>query len=702
MGEPGDRPQTSDTDPSREGIAASDPPPAAGSPALSAKAGDFFLLRLHRHIALLGLAAVTAGSAGAVQATGDTAMVYRFGEVIVSAERYPVSPENAGAVSYAIARDPSWDFAGPGTSLSAGRNLNLVRYGGGMSLRTLSIRGMGAEHTLFLWNGLPAGNMQTGVSDVNLFDAADLEAIQVVPGGASAIHGAAAIGGVVNMVPAFPADVPGSVEIGASGGSFGEVGMFVRGRVRPSVGSGLSVRASSMRGRGDYPFGDPSTGVDAVRRGSDYASKRVSLSAGLDRGEAGRFGLLVSALSLDQGSPGPWVPAAPEPDARRNDERLIAGLSYERPGGDVAPVTAAAMVDLQYERYLDPTGLTAADNHYRTTWAGGSGQVRHRAGPSWLFQAGTDVRYERAAGNAIDSTRERVAGSVGVSASWTLKGAGNTELTVTPSLRAEGVSSFSPRYSPRIGMNITMEARGAAVRLHGSAAGASRNPTMNELWYAGEGGAGNPALKGETAVSYDAGAGIRVPFLGEVSADATWYLIGMADRIQWIPTANPRVWSPVNIGRTRSTGWEFSGRWMVSRGELELDADYSVIDSKQAGTTASGETTYDYQLMYVPLDKGSAGLLLGRTGLLDWLDAFSGTFRILYTGVRYTLDDNSASLPGHAIAEAGITARVLLPGSTATIRYVAGNLANLDYEVMPGYPMPRFHHTLSIIWNIGV
>jgi vitamin B12 transporter len=657
------------------------------------------LHRLNGNIVLLILAAAIApaGEPGT-----DTAKVYPFGEVVVSAERYPVSPDDAGAVSYAIARDPSWDFGGPGASLSAGRNLNLVRYGGGMSLQTLSIRGMGTEHTLFLWNGLPAGNMQTGVSDVNLFEAADLEAIQVVSGGASAIHGAAAIGGVVNLVHAFPADAPGSVEVGGSVGSFGEVGMFVRGRVRPSPGSGLMVRAASKRGKGDYPFGDPVTGAEAVRRGSDYASRSVSLSAGIDRGDAGRFGLLVSALSLDQGSPGPWVPGAPEPDARRNDERLMAGLSYERPEGDLVPFTATAMIDMQYERYLDPTGIAAADNYYRTTWAGGSGQLRHRAGTTWLFQAGTDFRYERAAGNAIDSTRERVGGSVSASASWSPERTGDAGLTVTPSLRAEGTSSFAPRYSPRIGLNIAWEKSGTALRLHGSAAGASRNPTMNELWYAGEGGEGNPALKGETAVSYDAGAGVRIRFLGEVSADVTWYRIGMTDRIQWIPTATPRVWSPVNIGRSRSTGWETSGRWIVSRGELEVDADYSLIDSKRVDSTPSGATTYEYQLMYVPLDKGSVGLLLGRVGLSGWLEAVSGTFRIVYTGVRYTLDDNSASLPCHAIAEAGITARILLPGSTATIRYAAGNLGGRDYEEMPGYPMPRFHHSLSIVWNIGI
>jgi vitamin B12 transporter len=641
------------------------------------------------------------GPARTARSAEDSARVYRYDEVVVSADRYPLSARKAGAVTYDLPADPSWEFGGPGGSLGALRNLHLAPYGGGMALQTLSIRGMGAEHTLFLWNGMPAGNMQTGVSDVNLFDAADAGEIQVVPGGASAIHGGAAVGGVVNIVPASPLDAPTGVEVGATAGSFGETGLFARGRVRPSGNSAISVRAASTRGNGEYPFADPATGGDALRTGSDFASKALGLSAGLEAGGGGRFGLMVSALSLEQGAPGPWIPAAPDPDARRNDERLTAGLTYESPGAGAPPLAATAMVDMQYERFVDPTGIAAADNFYRTTWAGASGQYRHAAGDSWLFQAGADFRYERAAGNAIDSTRERVAGALSASASWALREGDSMELTLTPSLRAEGVSSFAPRYTPRAGLNVEWDAGETSLRVHGSAAGANRNPTMNELWYAGEGGLGNPDLRCESAVSLDAGLGGRFRLIGEATADVTWYTIGMTDRIQWVPTENPRVWSPVNIGRTRSSGWEVSGRWIVFPGRLEFDGDYSVIDSKRGDVSSDGTITYDKQLTYVPLDKGSAGILVGLTGLTGWLDAVSGTFRILYTGVRYTVDDNSASLPGYAIASAGASARVLLPHGSVTVRYSAGNLASLDYQVMPGYPMPRFHHSVSIIWNIG-
>jgi vitamin B12 transporter len=669
------------------------------------------LTHLLRHTALIVLAALPVATPAAslllkpartVQSAQDSARLYRYGEVVVSADRYPVSAEKAGAVSYDIPRDPAWEFGGPGGSLAAGRDLHLAPYGGGMALQTLSIRGMGAEHTLFLWNGMPAGNMQTGVSDVNLFSAADIGSIQVVPGGSSAIHGAAAVGGVVNLVPLSPLDAPPAVEIGATAGSFGEAGMFVRGRVRPSDNSGLSVRAASTHGRGEYPFADPATGADAVRLGCDYASHALNLSAGLDGAGQGRFGMIVSVLSLEQGTPGPWTGAAPEPDARRKDQRLIAGLSYELPPGEVPPIAASAMVDMQYERYLDPAGIAAADNYYRTTWAGASGQFRRAAGASWLFQAGTEFRYERAAGNAIDSTRERVAAALSASVSWIVREGEAMELTITPSLRAEGVSSFAPRYSPRVGLNAEWTMEGASLRVHGSAAGANRNPTMNELWYAGEGGRGNPGLGGESAVSFDAGIGGRVPFPGELTVDVSWYRIGMTDRIQWVPTANPRVWSPINLGETRSSGWEVGGRWKAVPDRLEFDADYSLIDSKRSDISPDGTITYAKQLTYVPLDKGSAGILIGVTKVTGWLDALTGMFRIVYTGVRYTLDDNSASLPDHTIAEAGASAKVNLPWGIATIRYSAGNLASIDYQVMPGYPMPRFHHSLSMIWNIGV
>ncbi len=508
--------------------------------------------------------------------------VYLYEEVVISAERYPLSARKAGAVTHTVGNSDSWRFGGPGISLAGVPNLHLLRYGGGMSLQTLSIRGMGSEHTLVLWNGLPAANMQTGVSDFNLFSAADLEEIQVVPGGASALHGSGAVGGVVNMLPSIPYDAAPGLELSAKAGSFEESAFSLRSVVNPLPGFGVSVRAGRARSRGDFPFHDPVTGADEVRANSDFRTQSMTVAAGLQGSESDRFGLMLTGLSLDQGAPGPWLSGGAAPStARRNDRRYVGAFSYEHTTTGTAGVSATAMVDRQYERFLDPEGQYPADNHYQTTWAGASGQLRYQASPSWLILAGSDLNFAVAAGNAIDRTRERGTAAVSASVSWTVPLGRAVTAIVTPSGRVEVSSTFEPHFSPKIGFNVELAEDRYSARLHSTAGSGRRNPTMNELYYSGEGGIGNPDIRGESSVSFDAGLGARLDILGGLEWDVTWYLIDMDDRIQWTPTSNPRIWSPQNIGTSRSTGWEFDGSVNILPGIIRLRGDYSIINARR-------------------------------------------------------------------------------------------------------------------------
>ncbi len=705
MGKPGDRPLTFTYDPSREGSPKRFLPSQGMIPGRFRDGRGFFMHAVIGHIALILLAALPlrAGvGACAEHAPSDSEKVYRYDEIVISAERYPVSARKAGAVAYEVDGLGHRLPGGPGDALAGMRNLHMLRYGGGMSLQTLSVRGMGSEHTLVLWNGMPAGNMQTGVSDFNLISAAALDAIQVVPGGASALHGSGAVGGVVNLLPAIPYSASPGIDIGTGSGSFGESAYSVRGEVNLHPSVGMSVRAGRSRSRGDFAFHDPSGGREVTRLNSDFLSQSMTVAAGWRNGEDNRLGLVVTVLALDQGTPGPWLSGEAGSQARRNDRRYVAGLSFEHtPPGRIG-VTAAAIFDRQYERFLDRNGPFPADNHYQTTWTGFSGQFRYQASPAWLFQAGTDVNLAVAGGNAIDRTTRRHTAALSGSFSCTLPAGDGITASITPSGRFEGSSTFRPHFSPKLGLNLEMERNGFSARFHSTAGTGRRNPTMNELYYSGEGGLGNPALKGETSVSFDAGIGGTVDVLGGIGWDATYYHIKMEDRIQWTPTDNPRIWSPRNIGRTRSTGWEFSGEWKILPGELELRGDYSIIDAKRGSVVDDGTMRYVDRLIYIPLDKGSVGILLGRREITSWFRALSIGLRAIHTGERFILDDNSITLPSQQTLDGSITAEFVLPGSTATVIYSARNLDDSDYEVMPGYPMPRFNHSLTIFYRISI
>lgn len=94
----------------------------------------------------------------------------------------------------------------------AGQTGNVGNGASGTS--TLNLRGLGATRTLVLANGrrLPPGSPTSIAADVNLIPSALVDRVEVVTGGASAVYGSDAIGGVVNFIlrddfEGFEADV---------------------------------------------------------------------------------------------------------------------------------------------------------------------------------------------------------------------------------------------------------------------------------------------------------------------------------------------------------------------------------------------------------------------------------------------------------------------------------------------------------------
>ncbi len=689
--------------PSREGFAAMPTPVGVRFPAVPATAGIFFIAP-YIHIVLTFIACLPLRAGGDSLRTtsrADKDTLYRYGEVLVSADRYPLSPRSAGALSYDAAARSAWNFESPGAALASVRNLHLSGYGGGMALQTVSILGMGSEHSLVLWNSMPAGNMQTGVSDMNLFSAADVGEIRVVPGGASALYGSGAVGGVVNLIPRFPYSGTQMVEFGARVGSFLDSRFTGRVTLRPDTAVGVSLRWGRSRSRGDFTFEE--AGSDVTRENSDFVSRSFSIAGGWVRPGGDRLGMMIAELTLDQGSPGPRLNTLPQSGARRNDRRYVGTVSWEAAPSTRWGITATGLFDSQYERFLDRDGPNPADNFYRTAWAGMSAQVRYQASTSLLFQVGTDLHRVSAAGNAIDGTRSRNAAALSSSLSYSVSAWDGVLGTITPSVRWEGNSAFNPHASPRLGVNIERPGDPVSLRLHATAGGGRRDPTMNELHYSGEGGRGNPEIRPESSISYDVGVGGRITALGEgIEWDVTRYVIRMNDRIQWVPTENPRIWEPENIGKTRSDGWEVGAGWRVLPGEIEIRFDYSIINSRKGHVTAYGSTEYTNQLIYVPLDKGSVGLLLGKQNISPGLRTIVLQIEAIHTGERYVLDDQSVSLPGHQTVNGSVTVELGLPGGTLVATYAVENLSNASYVVMPNYPMPGFNHNLSINYTIAI
>ncbi len=110
------------------------------------------------------------------------------------------------------------------------RGLGLVQHSA-----TVSLRGMGNQpgRTLVLVDGNPLNTADTGAVNWDLFQAEDLERIEILRGPASALYGSNAMGGVINLITRKPADKPFSFKARGGYGTFQtwKAGATLSGRV---------------------------------------------------------------------------------------------------------------------------------------------------------------------------------------------------------------------------------------------------------------------------------------------------------------------------------------------------------------------------------------------------------------------------------------------------------------------------------------
>ncbi|PLX31473.1 MAG: hypothetical protein C0600_05635, partial [Ignavibacteria bacterium] len=162
----------------------------------------------------------TAGSASVHSAADDTLFFAFEDQVTVTATRVPTRLADAPApiavfVARDIARLPVRNVSEL-VALSPGAVLR--DYGGTGTLQLASLRGMGAEYTLVLLNGLRLNHAQNASVDLGQLSLRQVERVEIARGGFTALYGSSALGGVVNIVTARH-DVRPSLQLGY--GAFG-------------------------------------------------------------------------------------------------------------------------------------------------------------------------------------------------------------------------------------------------------------------------------------------------------------------------------------------------------------------------------------------------------------------------------------------------------------------------------------------------
>ena len=545
--------------------------------------------------------------------------------------------------------------------------------------RDLRIRSGGdtASQVLVLLDGQPVNDVSLGSANLGEFPAENIERIEVIRGPSSALWGANALGGVVNIVTREPVKEGASAKVTALGGSFGNQDYRVSADGKAD-GKRFAFSAARDESRG-------------WRENSGYRCNDFSMNGGWNMAGWGDLGMRLAWYQSAFGLPGQNTTPigeydgekerrAQSPDASMSTVKRYGQIEYSRRIFSDTKATVRTYGSLNEKEYEWPSALT---DDLSTDYSGGIGVQMET--PRWGV-AGADHRQDffirknktvTPADRVVDERLVNNAVFVQKAVKW-------SGLNCILGGRYDHNSEFGGQVNPRLAVAYTPV---PALKVSGNVGRAFRAPTFEDLYspysswpasawgLAGDTG-GNPGLKPERAWGYDCGMEARLG--SALVARITAFRSDVWDMIAWDdvdPNPNYGKWRPSNVGRAFNRGIEVETGHEVIRG-LEHGANYTYLESKGK---QEGQDRYK-TLMYSPrhragyrLDyKHKIGLKTGArvnyTHRVRWEDGYGAVHE----------------LPGYTVVDVRISQKIAL----AEVFFAIDNIFERRYQSREGYPLP--------------
>ncbi len=576
--------------------------------------------------------------------------------------------------------------------------LSVTRSGGRGAITSIFPRGGESDFTLVLVDGMRVNSFGGGF-DFGHLPVGDIERIEVLTSPQSALYGADAIGGVIQIVtrrggaPRLDAVVEGGSEATA----------------RTSVSAAGSSGPWTFGGGAEYRRSDGFTGIapasgETVSNDDDRAT-HASGSLGWQR--PGGADVLVSAnIGQDErGSPGPYGSnpigafAGVDRVARgTNDTRQIGARILHPWSPRVRQRIEANYTDLA-SAFQSAYGPSSSGTHRFEARLQEdvvvTGPLGASFGVQYMRERGASTYVTDDAGDAF-GVRRGIVGAFGeLRYDW------RSRLAITGGVRLDRITrgavpgnalGYPPRppfadetttsVNPKIAASYLLSAPGAAntTRLHASAGTGIRPPDTFEIAFTD-----NPALRPEKSRSLELGV---EQGLGPVIAiGATAFLTRYDDLIVTVGRAlsgASRYYSD-NISNARSRGLELTARARVLPA-LTVDAAYTFLDTRILAVDAVAAAPPPFAvgdpLIRRPRHAGHVDVTYARGRVTAYA-------QILSRGTTLDVEPNYGTFgglfdaPGYAVANAGASVRV---ARGVELYGRVQNLADRQYEETLGYP----------------
>lgn len=581
-------------------------------------------------------------------------------------------------------------------------------YGGLGGMKTVSIRGFGAQHTALSYDGIAVTDCQTGQIDIGKLFLDNVETISLTHGGSDDIFIPAQLYASANLVqiktkkPVFKTDKPFNIQLGFKGGSFTFLNPYlvlenkwIPLKKKSSIQLLSTLSFDYLYSKGNYPYTQyygyktDSTSQE-IRKNSDIQtiSTQVDIYALLKKQATLNFKLYY--YYSQRGLPGAVILYNTNTQERLWNEETFAQIHYEQLFHPKITYQLNAKINYAYQRYLDSDYLNEAgvlDNRYIQRTAYLSNSVLYKPFKIWQLVLSNDLIYQNMSSNMTDFAKPQRFSvltllSTKVETKYIETSAGILYHSVFNEVKIGESGENVNKITPSIAFSIKPIPQ-IDFKIIGFYKNIFRLPSFNDLYYRD---IGNINLKPENTHQFNLGLNYNHYFMApkiQLTASLNGYYNIVKDKIVAIPTKNLFIWSMYNFGRVEIAGLDINMNityQIIPLLQIELLGTYTY--QRSIDVTEQTSKTYKHQIPYIPEHSGSICLALK----LKWINLI---YTVLVTGERYALPQNITDnlLETYADQSIALSKDFHFAKWGLALKAELLNIANEQYEIIKNYPM---------------
>jgi vitamin B12 transporter len=634
----------------------------------------------------------------ALTATAQTDTTKKLKEVTVASSRSPFIKTITPSQHISAADFTRYSAFNVADAIRNFSGVSIKDYGGIGGLKTVSVRGLGANHVAVLYDNVQINDAENGQVDLGKLNLNNVQEIALYNGQSPNIlqparsFASASILSIQTIKPNLTVSKPYLITAGIKGGSFGLVNPYVQWQQRLTKNWSFIINSYTENADGQYKYliDDGSKKTEQTRIASDIKIQQIDGALYWAKSDSNKFNLKVNYYNSERGLPGAVILYTPPPSGQRlwNRDLFLQG-GYERlwsTGLHLLINSKFSKNDLHYFDPQFPSTSGFLDQHFTQREFYQSAALSYHILENWEVSYASDLVVNNMGSDLLNfkyPTRVTLLNNV---ATNLILGKTTLQTSLLNTNFTESVASgktipHSNIFSPTIMATVTPWDN-AGIQIRGFYKYIFRLPTFNELYY---GFVVNINLKPEYTNQYDLGFTYNKNLEGlleyiTLTTDA--YYNNVTNKIVYTP--NVYNGSVQNFGKVDIKGLDAGFKTQAKLG-VGYKAVLAINYSYQQALNVTDPTSSIYlnQLPYIPKNTFAfnAGINKG---------AFGVYYNQLLSSSRYYNNNNLPDdiLPAYAIGDASIVYKGSISHLPVTASAEFNNIFNKSYVIVQSYPMP--------------